>query len=208
MNTLKLIFTITITSFTLIGCASNLNLDSTDTNAKDSSNSNINYKRYYKEYNGYNHDTKYEPMINYKFLAKDAVKQIFEKNKIPSKIIVTDFVDLKSLKNNSNIGYILSNSVKDSIINLYETDVIEAEVSKYFKLSAKGLRLLTRDVNKVKSLNYNIDNAVVGTYIYNKNELIVFVKLIDLKTGMIKGSYTNSMLIGKDTIISMSYENK
>jgi TolB-like protein len=168
----------------------------------------INYKRYYKQYNGYDNDIKNEAMINYKLLANDAVRQIFKNKDIPKIIVVTDFVDLSSLQNQSVLGYILSNSVKDSLINIHNANVIESEVSKYFKLSSNGLRLLTRDIDKVKTTKYMVEEAIVGTYTYTKNELIVFVKLINLKTGLIKGSYTNSMLIGKDTMLSKSYKSK
>ncbi len=194
MNKLYNILTIVLLSILFSGC-SNLNQK---VESSVENNQQINYKKYYKVYNGFNFDTEYEAMINYKLLTNDAVKEIFKNNKeIPEKIIVTDFVDISSLKNNSKIGYILSNSIKDSLINIYNANVIESEVSKYFKLSGNGLRLLTRDVNKVKTLNYNVENAVVGTYTYTEHELIVFIKLINLKTGIIKGSFTTSVLIGK-----------
>ena len=193
------------------GCTSSSLNKQSEVN-KQNTNSNVskdvNYSRYYKEYNGYNYSTKSEPMINYKMVANDAVKQLFQNEDVPKKIIVTDFVDLTSLKNNLNIGYILSNSIKDSLINIAKANVIESEISNYFKLSANGLRLLTRDIKKVKSINYKVDNAIVGTYTYNENELIIFVKLINLKTGIIKGSYTQSMLIGKNTLLPLSYKSK
>lgn len=166
----------------------------------------LNYKRYYKQYNGYSYDTNSEPMINYKNLADDAIKTVLKDKPIPKLVVVTDFVDLSSLKNSSKIGYILSNSIKNSLINLYKVNVIESEISKYFKLSQNGLRLLTRDIKNVKSTKYNVQEAIVGTYTKTENELIIFVKLIDLKTGIIKGSYTNSLLMGKDTLIELSYE--
>lgn len=201
-------YLITIISLLFIGCSSTNS--SIDTKPKKEYNReyndpiDVNYKRYYKKYNGYSFDTKSEPMINYRLLAMDAVKQLFRNQEIPDKIIVTDFVEISSLKNHSKIGYILSNSIKDSLINIYNANVVEAEVSNYFKLSANGLRLLTRDTKKVKSLNYKIDNAVVGTYAQNGKELVVFVKLINLETGIIKGSYTNSMLLGDDIVVPSS----
>lgn len=195
-------YTIQITAILIFlsGCTASVS----ETKSSFDSNS-INYTKYYKKYNGYSYDTLSEPMINYKNLADDAVREVLNNNKIPSIAVVTDFVDLSSLKNNSKMGYVLSNSIKNSLINLYKISVIEAEVSKYFKLSNNGLRLLSRDVDTVKTTKYDVDDAVVGTYTLTENELIVFVKLIDLKTGIIKGSYTNSLLVGKSTLIDMSY---
>lgn len=159
------------------------------------------YERTYDSYSTGFHDLKRksEIMINYSALAGEAVKKLFSKTTIPNKIIVTDFVDLTSLNNNTRLGYVLSNSIKDSLINMYKVSVIEAEISKYFKLSGNGLKILSRDIDKVKSTSFNVKKAVVGTYTYTDSELVVFVKLVNLKTGIIEGSYTKTLPMGPST---------
>jgi len=144
--------------------------------------------------------------IDYSNLANDAITSIFKKNEIPTRIIVTDFVDITSLDNHSRLGYVLSNNVKNSIINNYATDVIEAEISKYFKISGNGLKILSRDTKKLRSTNFNVRYAVVGTYTYSNKELIIFVKLIDLKTGIIKGSYAKTLPMGEGTKMMLQYK--
>ncbi len=138
--------------------------------------------------------------INYIAFSDESVKNIFKKVKqLPAKIIVTDFVDMTSLNNCTKLGYVFSNNIKNSIINNYDIDVIEAEVSKYFKISDNGIKILSRDIKKLRSTSFNIKYAVVGTYTYSHNELIVFVKLINLKTGVIKGSYAKAFPMGEGT---------
>ena len=131
--------------------------------------------------------------INYKVLTEKALKNIFINTKIPSKIIVTDFVDLGHLENNSKLGYVLSNNIKNTLINQHKATVIEAEVSKYFKISANGLKILSRNIDELRSEYFNIRQAIVGTYTYTAKEIVIFVKLIDLKTGIIKGSYAETL---------------
>lgn len=179
-----------ILSVLFIGCSSgNMQIDDTT------------YVRTYNsDSNGfYDSKRKSEVMINYSALSGEAVKKLFSKSNVPSKIIVTEFVDLTSLNNNTRLGYVLSNSIKDSLINMYKVSVIEAEVSKYFKLSSNGLKILSRDIDKVKSTTFNVEKAVVGTYTYTDSELVVFVKLVNLKTGIIEGSYTKTLPMGPST---------
>ncbi len=143
--------------------------------------------------------TQNDVFINYNAFADDATRSVFEEKKVPNKIIVTDFVDVTSLDNHTKLGYVLSNSIKNSIINNYKAKVIEAEVSKYFKISDNGLKILSRDIDKLRSTNFNVQYAMVGTYTHSDNELIIFVKLIDLKTGIIQGSYAQTFPMGMST---------
>lgn len=191
-NLVNNILIITV-SFIFIACSATT--QNADTNVKQYDD--ISYESSYKTYDGYADNVHYESMINYEKLANQAVEVIFKNNEIPRKLIVTDFVDLNSLKNKSAMGYILSNSVKNSLINLKKIKIIEAELSKNFKISRNGLRVLTRDIKDIKSKDFNVGRAIVGTYTYNEAEIVVFIKLIDLKSGLIEGSYTKSLPIGK-----------
>lgn len=154
------------------------------------------YKHTYETYDGFAHTKHNEYMINYKLLSDDIVKTIFKGKEAPKRLIVTDFVNLITLKNESSMGYILSNSLKNALLNTYETKVVEVELSKNFKFSANGLRLLSRNINNIKNIKFDVKKALVGTFTYSKTEIIVFVKLIDLKTGLMEGSYTKSLPLG------------
>lgn len=168
------------------------------------SNESLTYSKIVSSKEGHRVNSHKDVFIDYNALADDATKNIFHKKAVPSKIIVTDFVDVTSLDNHTKLGYVLSNSIKNSLINKHNANVIEAEVSKYFKISDNGLKILSRDVDKLRATNFNVQFAVVGTYTHSENELIVFVKLIDLKTGIIKGSYARTfpMSISTKTMLS------
>jgi len=156
--------------------------------------------------NGLNSQKVSSIYIDYAVLSNEITESIFKKSKVPNRIIVTDFVNITSLDNNSRLGYVLSNNVKNSIINTYNTNVIEAEVSKYFKISGNGLKILSRDVEKLRSSNFDVRYVVAGTYTYTSKELVVFVKLIDLKTGIIKGSYAKTLPMGEGTETMLHYK--
>ena len=143
-----------------------------------------------------------EGRINYQALTDEAIDTILdeggglffgEAKKLPAKIIVTDFVDLTSLENNSKFGYVLSNSIKNSVSNKLDIAIVEAEVSKYFKLSGNGLKILSRDIGKLRTNNLNIRHALVGTYTATQSEVVVFVKLVNLQNGLIEGSYSKTL---------------
>ncbi len=159
----------------------------------------LTYSKSVQEKKGYRVGSYKDIFINYHAFADEAVTSLFCNQKMPTKIMVTDFVDVTYLDNHTKLGYVLSNNIKNSLINNYKANVVEAEVSKYFKISGNGLKILSRDVDKLRSTNFNVQYAVVGTYTHSVNELIVFVKLIDLKTGIIKGSYAQTFPMGQST---------
>ena len=168
------------------------------------SNDSLTYSKIVSEKQGYRVNSHRDIFIDYNALADDATQSIFKDKVVPSKIIVTDFVDVTSLDNHTKLGYVLSNSVKNSLINKYKANVIEAEVSKYFKISDNGLKILSRDIDKLRATNFNVQFAMVGTYTHSENELIIFVKLIDLKTGIIKGSYAKTFPMSGSTKTMLS----
>jgi len=160
------------------------------------SNGMIAKKQYTKEECGVNRGIKayYDYDIDYIVLADEAVDSLFSTADVePSNFIVTDFVDLTSLQNYSKLGYILSNAIKNSLIQKHGSKVVEAEVSKYFEISGNGLRVLSRDIKMLRTDNFELSRAVVGTYTYTEEEIVIFVKLIDLKTGIIEGSYAKKL---------------
>ena len=171
---------IVVLSLLFLGCSSSI----IDTN------------HYKKEECGVNRGIKeyYDYRVDYVGLADAAVDSLFSTANVePNDFIVTDFVDLTSLQNYSKLGYILSNSIKNSLIRKYKARVVEAEVSKYFEISGNGLRILSRNIKRLRTDNFELSRGVVGTYTYTDEEIVIFVKLIDLKTGIIEGSYEKKL---------------
>lgn len=124
-------------------------------------------------------------------MVSDMVKKSSEKIKknvsYDEVILVSDFVNLDNLKNRSQLGFLLSNILKDRISSL---DIIirEIELGKEFEFGNSGFTLLTRELSKVISTDVKSRYAVVGTYSISNKSLNLFIKLIDIDTGNILSS--------------------
>ncbi len=107
-------------------------------------------------------------------------------------ILVSDFVNIDKLKNHSKLGFLLSEKLKNEL-SLKNIIVKEVELSKNFVIGERGFNLLSR---KSKDINAIIDEerfAMVGTYSITNKRLILFIKLIDIRTGHILSSSYQSM---------------
>ncbi|WP_072682300.1 FlgO family outer membrane protein [Arcobacter sp. LA11] len=107
--------------------------------------------------------------------------------KIDDVVLVSDFVNLDKLKNRSKLGFLLSDHLKDSLLN---NDIIvrEVELSEYFQYGKRGLNVLTRKQSEINKKEVDSQFAVVGTYSITTQNLIVFIKLIDIRNGNILAS--------------------
>ncbi|MGB5791366.1 FlgO family outer membrane protein [Poseidonibacter sp.] len=121
-------------------------------------------------------------------LVDESSNKIKQKVQTHDIILVSDFVNLDNLTNKSELGFLLSSMLKDSLVSL-DIIVREVEFAKQFQLGKKGFNVLIRDNNKILS-NQVIEEryAVVGTYSITSKSLNVFIKLIDIRTGHILAS--------------------
>jgi|GEM_PF-566273 hypothetical protein len=103
-------------------------------------------------------------------------------------ILVSDFVNLDKLKNKSQLGFLLSSMLKDSLVS-QNLIVREIELGKEFEYGKNGFNLLTRNRDKIAADKLNKEKyAVVGTYSITSKSLNVFIKLIDIRNGNILSS--------------------
>ena len=103
-------------------------------------------------------------------------------------ILVSDFVNLDKLKNKSQLGFLLSSMLKDSLVS-QNIIVREIELGKEFEFGEKGFNLLTRNKDNIISSKITKEKyAVVGTYSITSKTLNVFIKLIDIRNGNILSS--------------------
>ncbi|WP_418184616.1 FlgO family outer membrane protein [Aliarcobacter vitoriensis] len=102
-------------------------------------------------------------------------------------VLVSDFVNLDNLENRSQLGFLLSNILKDRISSL---DIIirEIELGKEFEFGPSGFNLLTREYGKILSNKVQSRYALVGTYSISNKSLNLFIKLIDINNGNILSS--------------------
>ena len=130
-------------------------------------------------------NTNFDSMIN-DMVKKSAIK--IKKNVAYDEVVlVSDFVNLDNLKNRSQLGFLLSNLLKDRLSSL-DVIVKEIELGKEFEFGPSGFYLLTREKNRILSDNVKSRYAVVGTYSISNKSLNLFIKLIDINSGNILSS--------------------
>lgn len=121
-------------------------------------------------------------------LVDDSAKKIKKHTMIDDVVLVSDFVNLDKLENRSELGFLLSDILKDRLVSL-NILVREVEFGKEFELGPSGFNLLTRNQSKIISKIVDVERyAVVGTYSITSRSLNLFIKLIDIRTGHILAS--------------------
>ena len=135
---------------------------------------------------------------DFETLVDDMVEESYPKLKkniaIDDIILVSDFVNLDNLQNHSKLGFLLADNLKNS---LSKRDIIirQVELGTQFTLGKHGFNVLTRDQSKIDPNVKDAFYAAVGTYSITKKRLIVFMKLIDIRTGHILTSSSNSVIL-------------
>lgn len=99
------------------------------------------------------------------------------------RVIVTDFVDLQSFEPKKS-GLVMAELLRGSLNQSCGHRVIQGEFSKYFKVSDQGLVILSRSASDI-GRDYTGRHVVVGTYEYNRNKLLLFVKKINTSDNQI-----------------------
>jgi TolB-like protein len=123
-------------------------------------------------------------------------------------IYVIDFVNLKELENHSELGFMLSDELKTHVTQKLNWAVQSIEYTKYLKIGASGTKLLSRDVEELKSKKINSNGyALIGTYAFTQRQLILYLKLIDLSNGVILKSSTQATML-TDEIIDFELKPK
>lgn len=127
--------------------------------------------------------TNYDSIIN--SLVKKSENQIFPYIEKDEVLLVSNFADNVTLSSDSKLSFLLTDILKTKLVADHSYTVREIELSKRFKFGKEGFKVLTRDVNNIKSKVKRSRYAIIGTYTLTKNQLILFLKMIDIKTGNI-----------------------
>lgn len=116
-------------------------------------------------------------------------------------LYITDFVNLEELENHSELGFMLSDELKTLVTQECDWPVYGIEYQKYLKIGANGTKLLSRDLGELKNKKiYDNTYALVGTYAFTQRQLILYLKLINLKNGVILKASTRSMTLTDEII--------
>jgi TolB-like protein len=116
-------------------------------------------------------------------------------------IYVVDFVNVKNLDVTSQLGPSLSLEVKSHISKMFNYRIKELEYMKYFKISENGAKLSSRDLNDIMN-DTDRTYALVGSYLITDQQLMMYLKLIDMKTGDILSTTSQSIAV-TDEILNM-----
>ncbi|RXJ89543.1 hypothetical protein CRV01_08600 [Arcobacter sp. CECT 8983] len=114
-------------------------------------------------------------------------------------VLVSDFVNIDKLENRSKLGFLLSEHLKDALLNK-NIIVRQVELSENFSYGQHGLNLLTREQRDITNKTVDGKFAVVGTYTITTETLIVFIKLIDVSNGNILASASSSTSVDDEIL--------
>lgn len=121
-------------------------------------------------------------------LVDESVTKIKKNVSSDEVVLVSDFVNLDKLKNKSQLGFLLSSMLKDSLVS-QNIVVREIELGKEFEFGGSGFNLLTRNKDNIATSKITKERyAVVGTYSLTSKSLNLFIKLIDIRNGNILSS--------------------
>lgn len=130
---------------------------------------------------------KVNKMTNFSKLSKNLTRNICSDISKNSTLYVTDFVNESNLKNISQLGFLLSNETKVNILKnscTTNVNIKNFQLSKSLQIGKQGARILTRDLKNLKIKNLQDDKQIlIGTYMLTSKQLILFLKLVDLKDG-------------------------
>ena len=149
---------------------------------------------------------------NFTDLTEDLLEQlcptIHSVNQDSIPMYVVDFTNLKDLENHSELGFMLSDELKTHVTQMCNIPLYAIEYTKYLKIGANGTKFFSRDLDQLNSKKVDKSSyALVGTYAFTQRQLILYLKFIDLKTGIIIKSATEKTLI-TDEIIHLEQQNK
>lgn len=107
-------------------------------------------------------------------------------------VLITDFVDIQSFTPASQ-GLLMGELMRGSLSSVCSTKITQVEFAKFFNLNEKGLVVLSRKVSEIKKDEYDQTEAIVGTYSYLNNKIVIFVRKINVVTGKISRMVTREV---------------
>jgi len=141
-------------------------------------------------YNAEIKNTNYDAIIS--ILLQKASYQIFPNMTMNEILIVPNFAETTTLRSNTRLSFILSDTLKNKLVSQYSYTVREIELSRNFRFGEEGFKVLTRDSKNINNSVIKARYAVVGTYTLTKNQLLLFLRFINIRDGLILASSTYS----------------
>lgn len=140
--------------------------------------------------------------IDFFDITNNLVVPLCEKLDNNTILYITDYVNEQNLKNKSQLGFLLANQTKVNILSQEcssNIQIQDLQLSKSLKISTNGSRILTRDINELKNKSLDDDKQIlIGSYLITKEQIIFFLKLVDLQNGNIIATTSTSKLLNDE----------
>lgn len=112
-------------------------------------------------------------------------------------VAVMTYVDSNNIDYTSALGKTLTELFKDALIRKCHVRIIEINLSKYIKVNSHGDIALSSNVKDLRN-RFNTSYIYQGMYTLTRNQLIVYTRLINLRTGNIDKAYTDEIPINDE----------
>lgn len=119
------------------------------------------------------------------FLA-DQLERNLDLKYIQNPVVVTSFPNLNKMKETSNLGRLISESLMHEL-QVRRWSVIDVRLAKDIIINEEGEFSISRDIKKLRD-SYHISGVVTGTYSFTNDSIVVNARAIDIETGVIKSS--------------------
>lgn len=107
-------------------------------------------------------------------------------------VLVTDFADIQTFAPGQQ-GILMGELMRGGLSSVCGTKITQVEFAKYFNLNENGLVVLSRKVAEIKKDDYDQAEAIVGTYSYLNNKVLLFARRINVVTGKISRMVTREI---------------
>ncbi|HIJ59082.1 MAG TPA: hypothetical protein HPP56_00485 [Nitrospirae bacterium] len=119
------------------------------------------------------------------FLA-DQLERNVDMKYIQNPVVITSFPNLDKMKETSNLGRLISESLMHEL-QIRRWSVIDVRLVKDIIINEEGEFSISRDIKKLRD-SYKISGVVTGTYSFTNDSIIVNARAIDIDTGVVKSS--------------------
>ncbi len=107
-------------------------------------------------------------------------------------VAVMTYVDSNNINYTSALGKTITELFKDALIRECHVRIIEINLSKYVTVNSRGDVALSSNVNDLRK-RFRTSYIYQGMYTLTRHQLIVYTRLINLRTGNIDKAYTDEI---------------
>lgn len=107
-------------------------------------------------------------------------------------VAVMTYVDSNNINYTSALGKTLTELFKDALIRECKVRIIEINLSKYVRVNSHGDVALSSNVKDLRT-KFKTSYIYQGMYTLTRHQLIVYTRLINVRTGNIDKAYTDEI---------------